>query len=161
MCHVPFCHLYVFFGEIPIQVFCLFLIRLFILLILSCISCLYILESNPLLVSSYANIFSCSVGFLFILFVIFFAVHKFLSLIRSYLFIFIFIFITVGGGSEKIQLRVMSQTILPMFSSKSCIVSSLIFRALIHFDYIFVYGVRECSNLILLHITAHFLNTTY
>ena len=36
-----------------------------------------------------------------------------------------------------------------MFSSKSFIVSTLTFRSLIHFEFIFVYGVSECSNLIL------------
>ena len=34
-----------------------------------------------------------------------------------------------------------------MFSSKSFIVSSLTFRSLIHFEFIFVYGIRERSNL--------------
>ena len=38
-----------------------------------------------------------------------------------------------------------------MFFSKSLIVSGLTFRSLIHFEFIFVYGVRECSNFILLH----------
>ena len=38
-----------------------------------------------------------------------------------------------------------------MFSSKSFIVSGLTFRSLIHFEFIFVYGVRKCSNFILLH----------
>ena len=33
-----------------------------------------------------------------------------------------------------------------MFSSKSFIVSGLTFRSLIHFEFIFVYGVRKCSN---------------
>ena len=37
-----------------------------------------------------------------------------------------------------------------MFSSKSCIVSGLTFRSLIHFEFIFVYGVRKCYNFILL-----------
>ena len=32
-----------------------------------------------------------------------------------------------------------------MFSSKSFIVSGLTFRTLIHFEFIFVYGVRKCS----------------
>ena len=32
------------------------------------------------------------------------------------------------------------------FSSKSFTVLSLTFRSLIHFEFIFVYGVRECSN---------------
>ena len=36
----------------------------------------------------------------------------------------------------------MSESVLPMFSSKSFIVSGLMFRSLIHFDFIFVYGVR-------------------
>ena len=39
-----------------------------------------------------------------------------------------------------------------MFSSKSFIVSGLIFRSLIHFEFIFVNGVRKCSNFILLHV---------
>ena len=33
-----------------------------------------------------------------------------------------------------------------MFSSKSFIVFSVTFRSLIHFEFIFVYSVRECSN---------------
>ena len=34
----------------------------------------------------------------------------------------------------------------PMFSSKSFIGSGLTFRSLIHFEFIFVYGVRECRS---------------
>ena len=41
-----------------------------------------------------------------------------------------------------------------MFFSKSFIVSGLTFRFLIHFEFIFVYGVRKCSNFILLHVTV-------
>ena len=43
-----------------------------------------------------------------------------------------------------------------MFSSKSLIVSVLTFRCLIHFEFIFVYGVRECSNFLLLHVAVQF-----
>ena len=50
----------------------------------------------------------------------------------------------------------MSSSVLPMFSSKSFIVSGLTFRSLIHFQFIFVYGVRKCSNFILLHVTVQF-----
>ena len=39
----------------------------------------------------------------------------------------------------------MSSSVLPVFSSKSFIVSGLTFRSLIHFKFIFVYGVRKCS----------------
>ena len=38
-----------------------------------------------------------------------------------------------------------------MFSSKSFIVSSLLFVSLIHFEFIFVYGIKKCSNFLLLH----------
>ena len=50
----------------------------------------------------------------------------------------------------------MSSSVLPMFSSQSFIVSGLIFRSLIHFEFIFVYGVRRCSDLILLHVAVQF-----
>ena len=43
----------------------------------------------------------------------------------------------------------MSESVLPMFSSRSFIVSDLTFRSLIHFAFIFVYGVRKCSSFIL------------
>ena len=42
----------------------------------------------------------------------------------------------------------MSESVWPVFSSKSLIVSGLILGSLIHLEFIFVYGVRECSNFI-------------
>ena len=54
-------------------------------------SYLYILEIKPLSVSSLANIFSQSVGYLFILLSISFAVQKLVSPTGSHLFIFAFI----------------------------------------------------------------------
>ena len=63
-----------------------FWIGLFVFLILRCMSCLYILEINPLSVPSLANIFSHSIACLFILFIVSFAVQKLVSLIRSHLF---------------------------------------------------------------------------
>ena len=119
-------------------------------------SCLYILEINPLSVDSFANIFSHSEGCLFVLFIVSFAVQKLWSFIRSHLFIFVFIFITLRVGSKKILLQFMSKSVLPIFSSKSFIVSHLTFRSLIYFEFIFVYGVRECSNFILLHVAVQF-----
>ena len=68
----------------------------------------------------------------------------------------VYIFITLAGGSEKILLCFMSESVLPMFSSKSFIVSDLAFRSLIHFEFIFVYGVRECSKFIPLHVAVQF-----
>ena len=118
-------------------------------------NCLYILDINPLSIDSVANIFSHSESCLFVLFIVSFALQKLLSFIRSHLFIFVCISITLGGGSKKI-LCDLCQSVLPMFSSKSFIVSSLTFRSLSHFELIFVYGVRECSNFILLHVAVHF-----
>ena len=43
-----------------------------------------------------------------------------------------------------------------MFSSKGFTVSGLTFRYLIHFEFIFVYGVRKCSSLILLQVVDQF-----
>ena len=56
----------VYLGLLPIfQLGCIFL-----LLLLSCMSCLNILEIKPLLVSSFTNIFSQSAGCLFVLFMV-------------------------------------------------------------------------------------------
>ena len=51
-------------------------------------SFLYILEINPLLIALFANIFSYSVGCIFILFMFSFAVQKLLNLFSSHLFSF-------------------------------------------------------------------------
>ena len=50
----------------------------------------------------------------------------------------------------------MLESVLPMFSSSSFIVSGLTFRSLIHFEFIFVYGVRKCSSFILLQVVDQF-----
>ena len=50
----------------------------------------------------------------------------------------------------------MSESVLPMFSSRSFIVSGLTFRSLIHFQFIFVYGVIKCSSFILLQVVDQF-----
>jgi len=76
-----------------------FLIGLFVFLALSCMSCLYILEINPLSDVSFTIIFSVFEGCLFTLLIVSFAVQKLLSLIRSHLSTFVFISITLGGGS--------------------------------------------------------------
>ena len=61
-------------------------------LLLSCISCLYILEIKPLSVLSFETIFSYSVnGFL-----VSFAVQKLVSLIRSHWFSFALISVALG-----------------------------------------------------------------
>ena len=115
---------------------------------------LYILEINPFSVTSFANIFSHSVGCLFILLMVSFTVQRFLSLMESHLFIFAFISFAVGDRSKRIVLQFISKSVLPLFSSRSFIVSSLTFRSLIHLKFILVYAVREFSDFILLHVSA-------
>ena len=73
-------HLYVFFEEMSLQVLSHFLTGLFAFLVLSSMSCLYILEINSLSNVSFAIIFSHSEGSLFTLFVVSFAVQKILCL---------------------------------------------------------------------------------
>ena len=75
------------------------LIELFVILVLSCMSCLYIFEISCLSVASFAIIFSHSEGCLFTLLIMSFVVQKLLSLIRSHLFIFAFISNILRGGS--------------------------------------------------------------
>ena len=93
------------------------------------------------------------------LFMVSFAVQKFLSLVRFHLFIFVFVFISLGSWLKKILLWFMSKSVLPIFSSKCFIVSGLIFRFLIHFEFIFLYSNRQCSSFILLH-AAPFIEET-
>ena len=64
--------------------------------ILSCMRYLCVLETDPWPFASFANIFSHTEGCLFILFMVPFAVWKFL--LRFHLFIFGLLFITVGGN---------------------------------------------------------------
>ena len=75
------------------------LIGLFVFLVFSFRSCLYILEINLLSVVSFAIIFSHSECCLFTLFIVSFAVQNLLSLITSHLFIFLFISITLVDES--------------------------------------------------------------
>ena len=75
------------------------LVGSFIFLELSCRSCLYIFEINPLSVASFAIIFSHSEGCLFTLLIVSFVVQKMLILISPHLFIFYFISNILGGES--------------------------------------------------------------
>ena len=76
--HVFVSHQYVFFGEMSISL-AQFLIWSFIFLELSCRSCLYIFEINPLSVASFAIVFSHSEGCLFTLLIVSFVAEHFFS----------------------------------------------------------------------------------
>ena len=53
-------------------------------------------------------------------------------------------------------MRLMSKAIPPMFYSGSFMVSSLRFGSLIYFEFAFLYAVRECFDLIVLHVAVQF-----
>ena len=106
------------------------------------------------MVSSITNITSQLVGFPLLFIPGFLYCAKLLSLIRSHLFNFGFIFITLGNGSKKNAVIYVKQC--SMFSFRSFIMSNLTFRSLIHFEFIFLYSVRKCSNFILFHVAVQF-----
>ena len=97
--------------------------QLVICLLLNHRSCLYILEIKLLLVISFANIFFQSIGCLFVLFMVSFAVQKLVILTGPHLYIFAFISITLGDWSKKTLVQFMSENALLMFSSRSFMVS--------------------------------------
>ena len=104
-------------------------------------SSLYILEIKLLSHVSLANMFCHTVGFLFILLMFSLAMQKLFILMKSHLFILSFMSLALGDISVKILLHGMSENFLPMFFSRTLMVSQLIFKYYIHLEFIFVYGV--------------------
>ena len=72
--------------------------------------------------------------------------HLFVSLLRRHI--------------KKKFLRLMSKRLLPMFSSRSFMVSHLTVKSIIHFEF-FVRGVRKWSSSIPLHVAVQFHNIIY
>ena len=123
--------------------------HLFLDFLKTVISTIYIFRIlTPYWLYHWQIFFSHIVGCLFILLMVSFAVQKFLPLNTSHLFIFAFIFLALGDRSKKILLSIISKNGPLIVPSKGFIVSTHI-RSLIHFQFIFVYSVRECTNLIL------------
>ena len=90
-----------------------------------------------------------------------FAVQNLFNLLYSHVFFFAFVSLTWGDISKKILLRLMWKSIclcclLSMFSFRSLMVLSLTFNSLIYFEFIFVYGGKECSRFILSHVAVRF-----
>ena len=65
-------------------------------------------------------------------------------------------FAFISFALDKINNAMIYVSVLPMFSSKSFVVSGLTFRSSISFEYIFVYGMRKCSHFFLLHVAVLF-----
>ena len=145
-----------------------FSIRLFVFLVLSCMSYLYILKVNPLSVVSFAIIFSHSEDYLFPLFIVSFAVKQLLSLIRSHLFIFVFnfcystvqslicvrLFETPWTAAHQASLSIVnSQSLLKLTSIESVMPSNhlILCHPLLLLPSIFP-SIRVFSNQLALHM---------
>ena len=86
---------------------------------------------------------------------VFFAVQKLVSLIRSHLFIFAFISIALGDWPKKTLVWFMSENVLSVISSRSFMVSRLKFKSLSHFV------VRGCVLTSLIYMwLSNFPSTT-
>ena len=90
-----------------------------------------------------------------------FTVQKLFCLTESHLFTFAFVSLAFGVRSTKTSLSLMSRSLPPVSSSRNFMVSGLTFKSLIHFEVIFVCGVRQGSGLILCMLLSSFLNTIY
>ena len=93
--------LYVLLGEMSVQVLCQFLNLFLVFLECSCVRSLCILEIKPFSEVSLANMFSHTVGSLFILMLFSLATLKLFILMRSHLFLS-FMFLALGEISVKI-----------------------------------------------------------
>ena len=128
-------HLCILLRGVSVQVLCSFF---------NWIVCLpgiefFIYFGDQILVrGSLANIFSHIVSSLFILILFSLAVQKLFNLMKSHLFILSFMSLALGDISEKILLRGISEIFLSMFSSRTFMVSWLIFKSFIHLGFIFV-----------------------
>ena len=111
-------------------------------------SSLCTLEIKPLSEVSLANMFSHTVGSLcnFMLFSL--ALQKLSIMMRSHLFILSFMSLALGDVSVRMLLCGMSQTFLPMFSSRTLTVLQFIFKSFICLEFIFVYGGSWSSSFI-------------
>ena len=76
----------ILWRNVYLDLMSIFWLGCLVFLILICMSCLYILEINPLSFPSFANILSHSVGCLFILFMVSSAVQELLSLLSKWLY---------------------------------------------------------------------------
>ena len=94
--------LYAFLGEVSVQVLCPFVNWV---VCLPGVEFLYILEIRPLYEVSLANMFSHTVGSLFILMLFSLAMQKLFILMRSHLFILSFLSLALGDVSVRMLLR--------------------------------------------------------
>ena len=132
----------------PLPIFKLDYLGIFwLLLLLGWRSSLHSFYNNPLSDIWLENLFSCYIGCLFILLFVPFPVEKSLfDILFCYLCFWWYL-----RNHCQIQCHEAFTGVL--------LVSGLTFKFLIHFELPFIYGIRQGSNFILLHVVSSFLNT--
>ena len=149
------------FEKCLFRSFAHFLIGLFLFLEWSHVRFLYILEIKTLSKVSLANIFPHAVGSLFILLMFSLAMQKLFILMKSNLFILSFISLALGDIMVKILLNGISEIFLPIFFSRTFMISQLIFKSFVHLEFIFVYGVSWYSSFIFFACSCSDLSTPF
>ena len=96
-------------------------------------------------VVSFAVIFSHSEGCFFTLLIVSFAMQKLFNLIRSHLFfsVCLFLFLLLKEEGHRVSCCDLCQGVYCLCTAKSFIVSGFTFKSLIHFEFIFLYGVMS------------------
>ena len=117
---------------------------LFHFLMLSCMSWLYMLDISYIICKYFLPFSRLSFHF----FNGFLHYAKVFKLFRSHMFISVYFWRWIKNFA--IYVRRMFCLCFPL------IVFSLTFKSVIHFGFIFVYGVRECSSFILFHVSVPF-----
>ena len=133
--------LYVLLGEVSVQVLCPFF--KWIVCLPGVESCeFFIYFGDQTLVQDIIGKYIFPYGwFPFHFADVFFCCAEAFKFDESHLFILFFMSFALGDISVKILLCGISEISLLMFSSKTFMVSQLIFKPFIHLEFIFVYGV--------------------
>ena len=134
--------MYVLLGEVSVQVLCLFFNWVAcVLRVESCDFLIYFGDQTLVwgIIGKYVLPYS---WFSFQFNAVFFSHTEVFYWMRSHLFILSFMSPTLGDISVKILLHRIPEIFLPLFSSRTFMVSWLIFKCFIHLDFIFVYGIN-------------------
>ena len=135
------CPLYVFLGEVSVQVLCPLFNWIVCLSGVELCGFLYFLEIKPLSEVSLANMFSLTVGSLFILMLFSLALPKLFILMKSHFFHVSVRSLALGDMLVKVLLHGTSQIFLLIFSPRTFMMSRLLCKSFIHLEFIFVFGV--------------------
>ena len=146
--------LYVFLGEVSVQVLCPFFNWVVCLPgVESCEFVLYFGDQALVwgIISKYVFPY-CWFSFYFN--AVFFS-HAEAFYFDEVPFVYSFLYVlALGDVSVRMLLHGMSEIFLPMFSSRTFMVLRLIFKSFIHLEFTFVYGVSWWSSFFFLHVAV-------